>query len=236
MLEKVLARKIASFELLDPTIPGSVTDPKTVILDLHVRLSDRTHVDVEMQIRYSKPLPARIAFYSVKSCVQKLSPGDDYTKLRPTVVIFWLAQTMFDDLPLHSIFELRERTTHRLFSDHFTIHLLQLEQLDRESGPSQDPDHVGVTRWARYLVATEAELARLAQEDPIMAQAKQALEELSADPEAQRLALERAAALKFYAMDLDASREEGRAEGRAQGQRKALVKQLTLKFGTLTDE
>ena len=64
-----------------------------------------------------------------------------------------------------------------------------------------------------------------------MAQATQALDALSEDPETQRLARDRADSEKLYAMSLRASREEGVAEGRAD----TLLKQLGIKFGELPD-
>lgn len=70
--------------------------------------------------------------------------------------------------------------------------------------------------------------------DPIFHQAKAALEELSADPEARRQATDREVALLLYnselAMAKEESRAEARAEGRAEGRADLLLKQLQRKF------
>lgn len=70
-----------------------------------------------------------------------------------------------------------------------------------------------------------------------MANATQALDALSEDPETQRLARDRADSEKLYAMSLRASREEGVVEGHqsgvAEGSANTLLKQLRLKFGEL---
>jgi hypothetical protein len=89
-----------------------------------------------------------------------------------------------------------------------------------------------VERWARFLAAQDdADYEQLALEDPIMATAKNALDQLSQDPAAHRLARERAHAIKLYEMDRAAAREEGRAEGEA----RLLLKLLDLRFGPLSE-
>ena len=67
-----------------------------------------------------------------------------------------------------------------------------------------------------------------------MAHATQALDALSADPETQRMARDRADSEKLYAMSLRASREEGVAEGVEIGQRNALLRFLAARQFDLT--
>ncbi len=89
-------------------------------------------------------------------------------------------------------FELRELHTHARFGDQLAIHVLQLSSLSSAHVDDQGYT-VAVKRWARLLMAhDDAELDRLASEDPIMSTAKQTLEQLSQDPTTHRLARERA--------------------------------------------
>ena len=71
------------------------------------------------------------------------------------------------------------------YSSHFELHLLQLAKLSQDGHDSQETD---VERWARFLTNAQqpAELKRLAKESPMMARAKEALEELSDDWLARR--------------------------------------------------
>lgn len=73
-----------------------------------------------------------------------------------------------------------------------------------------------------------------------MSIAKQALDQLSLDPQARRLARERENSLRLYQMHLAASRIEGAAEGHAAGEAKGraalLLRQLDLRFGPLSPE
>jgi hypothetical protein len=133
---------------------------------------------------------------------------------------------LFPDLDrLHAIFELRERHTHHLLTDQLQVHVLQLAALSRGSALGYaDPR---VERWARFLMAQDdAELDRLASEDPIMALARETLDKLSQDPETRRLAREREDSLQLYDMHLAASHAQGRAS--------VLLELLALRFGPLS--
>lgn len=75
-------------------------------------------------------------------------------------MIVWLVEPLFPDIDqLHSVFELRERHTGKSFGDQLAIHVLQLSALSREGATGYDSI---VERWARFLVADDSELERLA--------------------------------------------------------------------------
>jgi len=226
MLEGVLARPIQGLTVLNPEIPGELANDKKITLDIRVLLADGSRVDIEMQIRAHPELASRMVYYAARDYAAQLGRGDDYRSLTPTVVVMWLLQPLFVQFPrLHSIFELRERHSHELFGDQLVIHLLQL-RLSSPQNPEEYDAIVG--RWARFLTArSEAQFSQLASEDPIMATAKEILDQLSEDPVTRRLARERSDAIKLYEIDLAASKTEGKAE--------VLLKLLTLRFGGLSD-
>ncbi len=228
MLEGILAKPIGKIRILNPEIPGELTSDKTIVLDIRVELVDGSRVDVEMQIRPHPHLASRIVYYAARDYADQLQRGDEYHLLTPTIVVVWVVEPLFADLDrFHSIFELRERHTHMRFSDQLTIHLLQLRST---LPPNPTGYHARIDRWARFLVArTNADLAQLASEDPIMATAKQTLDQLSQDPAARRLARDRADAI-FYKMDLIASEARGRLVGKTEGEARLLLKQLGLRF------
>ena len=72
--------------------------------------------------------------------------------------------------------------------------------------------------WCQFLSArTDEELETLAMTDPHIARAKQALDDLSADPRARQLARDREMWHFFHDQELQSERNAGRAEGRAEG-------------------
>jgi predicted transposase/invertase (TIGR01784 family) len=242
MLEAILARPVRSSAILNPGIDGGLPRDKHVDLDLRTVLDDGSRADVEMQRRVRPALVRRLVFYGARGYADQLARGDDYARLTPNAVITWLAEPLRNPTldRLHSIFELRERHTHSLFSDHLAFHLLQLPSLSSLSQPPATGYAAQVERWARFFTARdEATLGRLAAEDPIMRLATQALEALSQDPETRRRVRYRAHELKLHQIDLDASREQGlekglekgRREGRRAGLAEVLLKQLRQRFG-----
>ncbi|MEM9462955.1 MAG: Rpn family recombination-promoting nuclease/putative transposase [Myxococcota bacterium] len=230
MLQGILGRSVRSVEVINPRIPGELSTDKAIILDIRAKLDDGSRVDVEMQLRTNSHLAARMTYYGARDYASQLIRGDDYDQLRPTAVIVWLLEPLFPDLKrLHSIFELRERHTNRLFTDQLAIHVLQLSCLSESNSTEDD---ARVRRWARFFTAKEdADLDKLAAEDPIMAVATQTLDQLSQDPDVRRMAQEREHAQMFYRMELATSRQQGIEQGRSE----MLLELLKLKFGSLSD-
>jgi predicted transposase/invertase (TIGR01784 family) len=236
MLEAVLGRPVSSITVLNPDILGELASDKRVVLDIRVSLSDGSRIDVEMQARTTPALRSRLVYYATRDHSDQLSPGDGYEELTPTVVIAWLVEPI-PELPhrLHTVYGLRAEHTNERFSDQLAIHVLQLSALPAAS-TMEYATNPRVELWARFLAAhTDADYDQLASEDPIMAIAKQALDELSQDPVAHRMSRERADAVKLYQMDLVAWGAKARAEALAEGRAGLLLKQLTRRFGPLTD-
>ncbi|MBL8716817.1 MAG: PD-(D/E)XK nuclease family transposase, partial [Myxococcales bacterium] len=100
------------------------------------------------------------------------------------------------------------------------IHLLELPLLDAA------PDDL-LHYWVRFLRTVDpAELESLAKEHPIMAEAKEALERLSADPAARALYEARLKQRLFLETVHEVVRAEGRAQGLAEGLDRGLAEGL----------
>lgn len=233
MLEGVLGRPVGLPTLVDAAIPGERKDDKGIAFDIRATLEDGSRADVEMQLRAPWTLASRLVYYFARDYSTQLRRGEGYELLTPTSLVVWVVEPLFPELERrHSIFELHERHTNMLFSEHLSIHLLQLSK-PPVSSPYRLPCYdAKVERWARFFSADDdAELDQLAAENPIMHLATRTLDELSQDPEVRRRALEREDEIKLYKIDLLGSRLEGRAEGRAE----VLLELLRHRFGHLSD-
>ena len=97
-----------------------------------------------------------------------------------------------------------------------------------------------VLNWCQFLSAqTDDELEALAMTDPNMERAKQALDDLSADPKVRELARDREIWHYFYDRGLELSRRAGKQEGHAEGReegRAALAKAIRALCGVLDIE
>jgi predicted transposase/invertase (TIGR01784 family) len=214
MLEAVLGERIHGLEVLNPTLPGDLSAEKVIVLDVLAKLYDGRRADVEMQMRVTDELPPRLVFYGAREFTKQLRRGESYSELCSTIVVAWLAQPLFRDVSqLHSVYELRERHSGRLFSNDLAIHILQLPAVTEPPLGSTSDSEQNLCLWARFLTAkTREKFEALARESAIMAKAVEALERISEDPEARRLAEEREDSLKLYNMSLARSERRGRQE------------------------
>ncbi|HYQ16567.1 MAG TPA: Rpn family recombination-promoting nuclease/putative transposase, partial [Polyangiaceae bacterium] len=240
---------IASVEVLPSRPEMTDVEGKLVFLDLRVRLANGEDIDVEMQTRRHAALRARVLLYWGRMYTGQLQRGDSYSGLQRCVVVLI---TDFRELlghEFHSVFQVRERSRGDLLSDHLEVHVLELPKLPDVVGVSE----LALARWCRFLAAeTDEQIEALAMEHPVLKEAKDALDRLSADPEARERAERRAVELRLHEYGAHLLREQGREEGREQGREEGrergreegreqqklatLRRQLFVKFGTLPAE
>jgi predicted transposase/invertase (TIGR01784 family) len=163
----------------------------------------------------SRSLADRFLLYATRDYSSQLQRGDNYADLTPTVSVLWVDARLFPaERRFHLRFELQETSSGARYNDHLTLHVMQLPEISKASAAPTEAERA-LHNWGRFFGATEDEqFAALAREDATMAAAIEALEHLSQDPEAQRLAREREESVWLYKMSLAHSRREGIAEGR----------------------
>jgi predicted transposase/invertase (TIGR01784 family) len=205
---------IADVEVLNPEVSLGSVQEKGTVLDVRARLADGRHVNIEMQMGPHAGLRERALFYWAKIYSTQLQRGDDYAQLSPAISIFILD---FVELPwagYHSVFSVLERSSGQALTEDLAIHVLQLPKLPTiltQGGAAGDS--AAMLRWGRFFAAESAEeLEELAMSDSDLRAAKQALEMLSADPAAQRLAEERELGAWNYRRSLELAKREGKSE------------------------
>jgi predicted transposase/invertase (TIGR01784 family) len=168
----------------------------------------------------------------------QLPRGSAYVELQRCAVILIANFIELEGQRFHSVFRLLEQQSGRPFTDHLEIHVLELPKLPLGLDQNDEPT---LLLWGRFLAATQdQDLEQLATEHPMLKQAKEALDRLSADPDARLRAEQRELALLSYDLGIATARREGRlegkAEGRLEGKAEVLQRQLMLKFGELPDD
>lgn len=226
----VLPAPIASLEILNPEIPKDLAADKCVELDVRVSLENQARVDIEMQTQVPKWIAKRFLYYWAREYSTTIGRGGDYRGILPVYSILWLNEDLFPFEHFHGIFHLSEDRSRSVFCSDLEIHTLELQKFRRLS-VNESP---ALNRWSRFLVAqSRDEYDRLAEEDPIMSTAKEALEQVSADPNAQNLAREREESFLLYRQGLLWERQLGRTEGKAEEARATLTRQASKRFGSL---
>lgn len=206
-----------------------------MFLDLRVRLQGGEQVDVEMQTQRHIALRPRVLFYWGRLYTGQLLRGEPYSGLQRCAVVLIADFVELDTSRFHSMFQARERSTGELLTDHLELHVLELPKLRDALVGMDEP---ALAAWCRFLAAeTDDELEALAMQHPILKDAKDALDRLSADPDARERAERREIELKLYEYGATTLRAEGRAEGRVEGRvegkQSALLMLLTNRFGDL---
>jgi predicted transposase/invertase (TIGR01784 family) len=212
MIEAVLgcSAPLRGLTVLNPEPQKVDLTQKEIVLDIRVRLDSGSEVDLEMQTTAPEGTRERFLYYWARTYAESLPVGGNYRSLRPAVSVLWFAVPLLKSPRFHSTFQLMERCHGDVFTEHLVLHVLELPKLDLAA---REVD-ARLLRWARFLrVQTREELAALAAEDPIMNEAAIALEELSADPEARRIARERREAIGIHNHLMAASEAKGKAEG-----------------------
>ena len=230
------AAPIDEVEVLPAQPEGESPDDKGIVLDVRVRLDSGEQIDVEMQSQRHPALRERALYYWARLYSGQLPRGSDYTRLRRCAVILVANFRELAGPRFHSTFCPRELESGELLTEHLSIHVLELPKL---GGPADGNDEPGLLDWGKFLSArNDEELEDLAMQSPVMKQAKEALEQISADPEARVLAERREMALISYELGLGTARREGREEGREEGRRvlrEVLEALLSARFSAVPD-
>ncbi|MBI2389795.1 MAG: Rpn family recombination-promoting nuclease/putative transposase [Deltaproteobacteria bacterium] len=219
---------ITQVTVLNPELPVDLATDRGVRLDVLVKLEDGGLVDVEMECDARRAHGGRWLYHWARLYSGRLRRGDDYARLEPVVCVVFL-DARSSSRRFHSMYQVREVHDHAVLSDDLAVHVIELPRL--EQAPSEG-EHIELQRWARFLRlgdGDERALESLASEAPIMAEAKHALEILSLEPSAQRIAEMRREAEIMRKLD----RQEALDDGRAEGQRALLLRQLATRFGAL---
>lgn len=234
LLDSVLqpAAPIAAVDLLPSRPDVEDVDEKSVFLDLRIRLESGEQVDVEMQTRRHPALRERVLFYWARLYTSQLHHRRRYPSLQRCIVILIADFTELDGPEFHSVFQVLDRKCQRLFSPTLELHLLELPKL-RNLAPADEPH---LAAWCRFLSAdTDEQRETLAMQHSFLKDAKQALDDLSADPQVREAAIRRELELRLREDDKTVARQQGLDEGRQQGLdeglRRSLAKLLVLKFG-----
>jgi predicted transposase/invertase (TIGR01784 family) len=214
-----LKQRIVSVEVVNPEISPDAPADRGMVLDVLCKHADGSVTNLEMQ---AYPLDApgkRILYTWARVYREGIGRGDDFGELTACRVVFITTQAMLPGRRVHSTFRVQEVHDRTILSEDLELHVLELRKLGEEPEDAGDPAEV----WARFLAAeTDEERRRLAMQNADIHEANQALEQLSQDPEAQRLARWRKDQLRLYRMELGIAERKAREDGLKQGREDGL--------------
>ena len=219
VLLKISPEEIFDTSLMEASTKKENKKDKLGILDVRVKLQDRTQLDIEMQVTFTDIWPERSLFYLCKMYTSQIKQGEDYEVLAKCVHVGILDFVLFADTDeFYSCFHLKEDNRGSQYTDKLEIQIIELPKLERYSQLE-----IGISKWAKFFSAKKKEeFEKMACEDEYLNEAYTTLLKLSADEE-KRLEYEaREKALLDHRYDMKSAAKRGLKEGIEKGIEKGL--------------
>ena len=121
--------EIRDLEFQDRTLSKEYEEEKEGILDVKLLMNGSRKINIEIQVLPYTYWEERSLFYLAKYFVEGFQKGSSYNLLDTTIHISILAFSLFEAENWYSVIELRDRKTHRLYSDKMSLRVLQLNQI-----------------------------------------------------------------------------------------------------------
>ena len=152
ILNIILERKqdpIRAIVIKNPIeIPAREADKESV-MDIRAETEVGELLDIEMQAGDLKFYQNRALFYGGRLINSALQVGENYDKMKKSIVISITSGRLFPSLAgCHNIFEMRERESGLRLCDRLELHFLELSKIDGEKPVSA---LTGIERLGAYL-------------------------------------------------------------------------------------
>ncbi|MGE0083693.1 MAG: Rpn family recombination-promoting nuclease/putative transposase [Desulfococcaceae bacterium] len=211
--------RIVSVEVKNPDIPPDEIDKKFITLDIRAVDCAGNEYDIEMQVRKYENYPKRSLYYLYRMYGEQLKSGDDYGELHPVIGIHFLDYRQFPGHSgFHYHFRLRDHNCPDLvLTDDLSLHIFELRGIEKHMKANKMTD---LLEWLHFFNHAHEEgdkSMRTRYSNPLIGQAFDALEIMSADSATRDLAERREKALKDETMFLNEARRLGRKEGKIEG-------------------
>lgn len=133
VLNVILQREddpIIDIQIKDPDFYGERDDDKDSILDIKALTNSNEIIDIEVQNKNLTFFCDRSVYYGGRLVNSALEKGEDYDKIKKSIVISIVNGTLFPETKkLHTIFRLREIDDGIQLSDRLELHFLELSKV-----------------------------------------------------------------------------------------------------------
>lgn len=154
MLNLVLDRQedpITRVTVVNGIHKGFKPSDKGTIMDIRAKTRSGEQFDIEMQNKVEENFANRTLMYGCRMVNSSLSAGDDYDKMKKSIVISFVNGVQFEDIPkLHTRFIMAEEIHGRPLTDRLEIHFLELGKLEEKEPALMTP----LERFCAYLKYT----------------------------------------------------------------------------------
>ena len=207
----ILPENIAGLELLDKEFHKEILTEKLGILDIKLRLKDKTIINIEIQNRWRGDFPERSVYYWSKMYNESIKQGQDYTNLPKCITINLIGKGFNKNKRLHNKYFVMEKDTKEPLFSKLEIHIINLETAKLlEESNYKDIKTKRLLSWLKFIETDDREVRKmLAQNSKTMKKANAAIEVMEMSPRDKWLYESR----MKYQHDMASEKHEGYTEG-----------------------
>ena len=216
-------KEIEEIELLDKELKKDQLEDKTGILDVKVRLKNKTIINIEIQALWDDSFINRTLFYWAKIYIEEFKQGEDYSSLNKCITINIVGKGFKLNNKIHSRYCLKDIETDEILTDILEIHFLNLEKA-KELKNIDDP----LVRWLLFIDSnSKEERAMLAANSPVLKILNEKIDVLTLSPTERKL-YESRMKLKSDIVSISNSQfnkgiEKGIEKGRKEGIKEGII-------------
>ncbi|XTB06193.1 Rpn family recombination-promoting nuclease/putative transposase [Treponema denticola] len=207
----ILPENIAGLELLDKEFHKEILTEKLGILDIKLRLKDKTIINIEIQNRWRGDFPERSVYYWSKMYNKSIKQGQDYTNLPKCITINLIGKGFNKNKRLHNKYFVMEKDTKEPLFSKLEIHIINLETAKLlEESNYKDIKTKRLLSWLKFIETDDREVRKmLAQNSKTMKKANAVIEVMEMSPRDKWLYESR----MKYQHDMASEKHEGYTEG-----------------------
>ena len=219
---------VIDLELMDKELTKEELSDKTGILDVKLKLTNGTVIDIEIQTSWNASFVKRTLFYWAKMYTADFKAGESYESLHKCIAINIIADGFRLNDAIHSEYVLQEKEVHTPLTDVLEIHFLDLQAARRaQEAGIKESKRRQLINWLKFIGAPDKkERAMIATTSPVLQLLNEKIDVLTLSPIERKL-YESRMKLKsdittISQTQFSAGVERGKSLGLAEGEAKGI--------------
>ena len=181
-------QQVLDLEFMDKELTKEEFSDKTGILDVKLKLTDGTVIDIEIQASWNASFVKRTLFYWAKMYTADFKAGESYDKLHRCIAINIIADGFRLNDAIHSEYLLQEKIAHTVLTDVLEIHFLDLQAAKKAKEGKATGKQGQLINWLRFIGATNRkERAMIATMSPVLQMLNEKIDVLTLSPTERKL-------------------------------------------------
>ena len=182
-------QQVLGLEFMDKELTKEEFSDKTGILDVKLKLTDGTVIDIEIQASWNASFVKRTLFYWAKMYTADFKAGESYDKLHRCIAINIIADGFRLNDAIHSEYLLQEKIAHTVLTDVLEIHFLDLQAAKKAKEEGKAAGKRGqLINWLRFIgAANKEERKMIATMSPVLQMLNEKIDVLTLSPTERKL-------------------------------------------------